>query len=707
YHAGEKEIVPRVVSLLQSEEPRFRDGALRTLGACGNTVVLENLSKLIPLLRDPEDFVQITAVKVISKATDAEDTQLAMLQATIEEPQAVSPNSVGNASQYALFMKDNVLANTPFAAGFDEELVRQALEDLILMDPAHNTFTRTRLRAWEKDTMVRVAGPLTYAAEEEQIVDQMFAGRAEPAQALLGKFGWREGALSTAHRLRKQAAIPRHIRPLVGFKRPLMNSAAVKAQPAAFHEFIDELAIVLTDDPNHELLETVGEKKVTTPLADMYSLIAAEKKPTTLPSIYTDARALFEEKLAAGDGTGAKMKLCRAALKDPAGRDYFRKIAAMDTLTEMLGAEALEDLVPYLNHDYYRLRDHSRKLAGELVTVGGGEALAGLFEQAATTNPHTAAGILAVFAGSGDEAGRKPATKALAHDHAEVRAAGVRTIAAVEGIEALPQVLAHLVKSDDPFDFLGCEDALLVLASESSDTAKVRDAVIAALPKAPREARAHAYYVLARIGDDQCIATLRKAGETDSVSEFGDVVFALSYAHSREADQVLLDFARTDEASARVVGAQAVRRMVLGPAGFDDITDAERMDFAEPMLKLNMDLKLIKYLGRVRDARALRALMYCLQQGVEEAADALITNGERLPSNLPSADAKVAAKALQDVIEYIEVTRLRGGVEAHMKKEDKYYEWKALQARAGRALLRVHQPEKAPIPGFDPLDLDP
>jgi hypothetical protein len=75
--------------------------------------------------------------------------------------------------------------------------------------------------------------------------------------------------------------------------------------------------------------------------------------------------------------------------------------------------------------------------------------------------------------------------------------------------------------------------------------------------------------------------------------------------------------------------------------------------------------------------------------------------------NLPPADAKIAAKALQDVIEYIEVTRLRGGIEAHMDKDDKYLEWKALQARAGKALLKFHKPEAAPIEGFDPLLIEP
>ena len=131
------------------------------------------------------------------------------------------------------------------------------------------------------------------------------------------------------------------------------------------------------------------------------------------------------------------------------------------------------------------------------------------------------------------------------------------------------------------------------------------------------------------------------------------------------------------------------------------------MDFAEPMLKLNMDGRLIKYLGRVHDARALRALMYCLEKGVKEAAESLVTNAEGIDkSKLSAADTKIAVKALQDVMEYMEVSHLRGGVAAHMKKEDNYVGWKALQARAGKAMLKLHQPEEAPIPAFDPLYLD-
>ena len=194
--------------------------------------------------------------------------------------------------------------------------------------------------------------------------------------------------------------------------------------------------------------------------------------------------------------------------------------------------------------------------------------------------------------------------------------------------------------------------------------------------------------------------------QTDKAQELSEVARALSYSPSREADQVMLDLAASNKNSAGVVAPHSVRRMVIGPKGYGDITSTQRMDFAEAMLKHSLDSGIIRYLGRVHEARALRALMFCLEKGVESAAQNLVSSAEGM-EKLSPADAKIAAKAIQDVIEYIEVTRLRGEVQAHMSKDDKYAEWKELQARAGKALLKVHKPETAPIPGFDPLELDP
>jgi hypothetical protein len=706
FQAGEKQIAPRLVKLLESPAARYRDGACRALLECGADSVLSSLSSVTKLLDDPEEFVRITAVRVVSKCTDSEETQLAMLKATVAEPKFVAPNAVRSSTQNALFAKDNGLANNPFEAGFEDDLVRQALEDVLLLDPAGKGFLGSRQKTWTKETVVRLAGPLTFIAEEEQINDQMFAGRSAPAQAMLGKFGYREALESSSDRLRRQVAIPRDVRPYVGFKRPLVDPFAIQKQPGAFIDLMSPLQTVLTDDPLAAVTikdDRSNWKPVSFDLDDLLSLIEADKKGGTLPSIADDVRKLLQGKLDAADGTGAKLKICRDALGEPARKSYFRMMAAMDFLAETVGPDALEDLVPYFGHDYWRVRDHSRKLASGFLKPKAAAELVALFTSAADAKAK--AGFLDVLALSGNGAGLGVARDAMKDEDPAIRQAAITTAFALGGEKVLPEILAHLKQAREMEDLRGCEDALLSRKDDASHMGRVRDAVIAMLPDSNATVRPSLYYLLARIADQPSIAALRKASETDSLPELEQVVFALSYSPSREADKVLLELAATDAKSAKIAGSQSVRRMVLGPKGFGDVTGKEKMDFAEAMLKLVLDKRLVAYLGHIHEARALRALMYCLEKGVSSAADSLINSAEGM-DKLSTADAKIAAKALQDVIEYIEVSRLRGGVAAHMDKDDKYTEWKILQARAGKVLLKVHKPGAAPIPGFDSLDLD-
>ena len=223
------------------------------------------------------------------------------------------------------------------------------------------------------------------------------------------------------------------------------------------------------------------------------------------------------------------------------------------------------------------------------------------------------------------------------------------------------------------------------------------------LPKSSEIVRPSLYYILGQLADPASMAALKKVGAADDMKELGKLIFALSYSPSREADRILIEIATNGPTRAKLVGAQAVRRMVVGPKGYGDITSSEALDFADAILRLNLDLRIVKYLGHIHEARAMKTLMYCLRKGIPTAANSLISVAEGL-KNPSSADRKIAAKSLQDVIEYIEVTQLRGGVAG---KDYRYYPfWKTLQARAGKVLLKVHKPEEEAIEGFDPLELD-
>jgi hypothetical protein len=115
---------------------------------------------------------------------------------------------------------------------------------------------------------------------------------------------------------------------------------------------------------------------------------------------------------------------------------------------------------------------------------------------------------------------------------------------------------------------------------------------------------------------------------------------------------------------------------------------------------------LIAYLGKVHTGRSIQLLYEVMKNGSAAVAAPVIIKASDGMENKPPAECAIAAEALASVIEYIEVTKLRGGYAAHSDKEDNYAGWKTTQVMAGRALLKIHKPKTAPIPTFNEKDLD-
>jgi HEAT repeat protein len=704
FQAGEKAIADRLVKLLASDAPRMRDGAIRGLAACGTDTVLANLSKITKLLQDPNDFVRITAVAAVSRAAADAETQQAMLAAAVAPPKAVAPNSVRNAIQNPLFGVDTPLAKAPFAAGFDEALVRDSLEGVLTLDPAGKSFLGARVNDWDKDTVVRLADPLVFIAENEQIGDQMFASRSPPAQALLQRLGYREGYASTAYQLGRQAALPRHLRNRVTVihpRKPLISSVAIKKEPAAFRDAIVTMQTVLIDNPLFSVGEPKGEFVVQVPVAQLLKLVEAAPAAATRPSIADDVKRWFQERLDAAGTPDKKLALCRETLADTARLTTFRKMAAIDFLVEQLGAASLDDLVAALASDDWRVRNHARTHAAKLAAADGGKALAGRF--AAAKAPAVRSGILATLGEAHAAAGLPVATGAFADGDAAVRQAAIVAAGRIGGGKMLDPILAHFKQANEADDLRACEQALMALRADAAVADTVRDTLLAALPGAKDPQRESIHWMLGQCGDAPSLAALEKAGATKAADEFRSVVNALSYSPAIEADAVLLRLAKSDKTKAPLVAAESVRRMVLGPKGYGDRTDDQRITFAEQILTLASDGRLIAYLGTTGLPRAMPILVEQLKKGSGGSPESIIANAEAM-KDLPPADAKIVAKALQDVMEFIEVTQLRGGAAGKDFRE--YPAAKALQARAGKALVRFHKPEAVPLPGFKDADLD-
>ena len=239
--------------------------------------------------------------------------------------------------------------------------------------------------------------------------------------------------------------------------------------------------------------------------------------------------------------------------------------------------------------------------------------------------------------------------------------------------------------------------------AEAATADTVRDKLLASLSGAKDPQRESIHWMLGQCGDAPSLAALEKAGATKAADEFRSIVSALSYSPAIESDAVLLRLAKSDKSKAPLVAAESVRRMVLGPKGYGDRTDDQRIAFAEAILSLAGDGRLVAYLGTMGSPRAMPILVDQLRKGAGASADSVIANAEAM-KDLSPADAKIVSQALQDVMEFIEVTYLRGGAEGKDFRE--YPKWKSLQARAGKALVKFHKPEATPILGFQELDID-
>jgi HEAT repeat protein len=721
YVAGEKAILAKMLPLLSSPDARVRDGACQTLSACGTDPVLENLSQVVAMLKDEKEFVRMTAAQTIGTATAPGDNkrELALLQAAAEDYPGITMDhgNVRNVVKNVLFaapkkgekVQPALLSTEPFKAGYDEELVRTALEKIVTMDPQG-----TVPASWSKDTLLKLAGPIVFAAEDLQINDAMFGGaRKQMAQALLRKHGYREAYDGDAANLAKRSRLPRDMRLKVTYKDAFLTPGSVKKFPGYYRDRLDDLHLWLYESPVKVLSESGGEGNppILTPLNKLIELIENDKSDKTLPSIEPDAEAMFKTELARAGDAEAQLKLCRKELENPARKNYFRKMFAMSHLVNALGIKALPDVSPFLGHSHWRLRQRAEELVVDLVKKGNGEAVIALLksslagESGLQGNLH-AAGVFAALVKANCKAAQPVALTALKHADPVVRRAAIQAVFTLGGDAELKTVFAFLGQATEPEDFEGCELALLSRRDDPQHVTRASEQARALLDASRAGQRRSLAYVLGQFGGSENIAALQKAAlSAQSPAEAREVILALAFSPDRAADGVLIQLAKQDKNLKDVVSAHSVYRMV-GRHGVGDVTDTQRMDFAEPMLQLKPDGQLIAYLGKIYTGRAVKALYEVMKLGYTDAAAVAIINAAENMEKKPEAERAIAAEVLASVIDYIEVTKLRGGYAAHSDKEDNYAGWKTTQAMAGRALLKVHKPKAAAIPTFNDKDLD-
>lgn len=732
YQGGEKDIVSRSIPLLSHEEARMREGACWALGACGKEAVLLNMSKVVAMLKDDAEFVRMRAVRVIGGATDPGDKtrEVEVLTSIVDEhPQMTGDQgNVKWAGRSVLFRGRKkgeegptpLLTTSPFEAGYDEDLVRRALERIVTADPQGTTPI-----GWDRHTLLKLAGPITFSAEEYQMNDAMGAGgRKQSAQALLHKHGYLEAVQGNASNLRKRSLLERSMRVGVTFKDSYITPKVVKQNPGYFKPYLDDLRLWQLDNPTHTFSEKTGKGKppITTAMNLLIEIIE-KGDAAPLPSLWPDVQKMFLEELAAAGGPEAQLARCRAELDDLDRKNFFRKMAAMDHLAGTLGGDALNEISLFLGHEHWRLERHANALAVELVKQGAGARLIELYhrQQGNVSGPRgnrNAAAMLLALAEADHGPALAVAKTALKHKDPVVRGAAIQAAFKIGGDPELKTVFAFLrTVASEREDFHGVEQALLSKRDDPSHVDRVSKASQTLLPQSGESIRRSLAWVIGQFGGEANRAAIERAASTSEDSrDITEMVRALAYSPERGASKSMLEVIKVGVPQRDAVAKLGVHRMV-GLNGMGEVSNEERAWFGREILNLKYDTKLISFFGRVHTAPAMQLLYDVMKKGgkvgkwengTEIAARAVIECAEGIQK--PSKeDRALAAEILTDLVEYIEVTHLRGGLDAQAQTKHSglaYLTWKALQARAGQALLKFHNARENAIPTFDDLDLD-
>lgn len=721
YSAGEKDILARLGALLKSDDPRVRDAACHALEHCGPDATMQYLSGVAKLLNDENEFVRMRAASAMAKASASAETKAAVLRSNLdnEDTETMSPNSLPSITQAVLFSEGSTLASEPFDAGIDEELVRSALEKFITLDPAGNRpLLGNNALSWDKKTAARLAGPLVYAAEQEQIADQMFSSRRSNTLNYLTKMGYQESIDASASYLRRYLDIPRDIRPRVFYKRGQVLANNLMAKPGHAKPYVDDLYLWLLDKP----LDLAKKGNKNDPgdirLYELIDAIEAAKAQPALPRLADEAAQFYQSQLDALPNDSQRVALCRRTLNATQARDTFRKINALSYLASTQQADAIYDVLAYLGHADWRLDEHAQRLAVALIAEHGDKAFAEAFVEA---TPTQAAVILAVLAEAKSERAQTLAAQALSHDEPAVRGAAAQALIAIDGESALPGVLDAMLKENSRVALLDAEQAVLTLLDQDSSRDLIRRRAIEALPGSAPPLRDSLLWLIAQAGGPESMAVLAESVTADAEEHlFGSAIHALSYSPDPAADKLFIETIRSNAQQTgnrtaakrlRLAGDEGVRRMVISEQGPGKRPTGEQLDYAETVLKATLHDKTISYLGRIKTGRCAYILQDAMRRGAPASAGQAIIEATRDLTDATKKDQAFAEKALVDVIEFIEVTYIRGTADDYLDKtideQRAYMKWKVISAEAGKNLLNLTQSkEPDPLPEFDDTDLD-
>ena len=560
--AKKDNVVPKLVAMLKSPDPRKRAGACTALGYQG-TRAAPAVQAVAKALTDKDSTVRVAAsyalMRIGQPARKAVPDMLKAVLAT-EETQSMRPtqmavayslghNPSGTAPLYFKGMFPSCAEGENPLAGMDRDLLYPALRRLLRHNSARVRGCGAYAFKYLTAEDVGILAQDIYDASRNVAINFPMFGDTPRQHGLdlMARFRFREGVTLClesmdvrswggknrfGHRfntLQEYRGAARSVLPMLKELRPHFRTGEHRA-------LLEKTIRVIENDAN----------------------------PPKLTSIDDLVDRRLARQLAPATSKQKRVELCRKIMNDRP-RDYFLQAAVLRQLVAMLQAGAFDDILAAVGRPDDRLRAAAVKLATELP---GKDMTARWAKQLPAARGRKLAGIIEILARRGDAKMLPLAAGFLKHAEPAVRLAAIEAVGALGGRKALGLLLDTLGNAEADQERASAVDAVVVACRSGGNVDRAAAAVMAALPKATDTARCSLIRVLGQLGSASALA----AAAAEIGSENADVRKAaldvLATSPDAKATDVLLaraEKARRGRAKSDLLSA-CLRRVVLGRA---------------------------------------------------------------------------------------------------------------------------------------------
>ena len=695
------DLISKLLVLLKHKDPRKRAAGVITLAECGEAIVRKHLPAMLTMFDDNREFVRLNAVRAIAKHYSAlEKKAIEPLMELLTRKQyweiLNDSNNVPRAAINILFGENSIFKEKTYDLGIDIQVTRDTLERSFSLDSGRHEVL-IAIKTWSKKQVLDMAGPITYGAEYMQYNDMMEAGAPLIyGKIILKKHGLnRELAEACVYDLHALEQLPRsfYLRAKGKANEPYVGKDLFELKGEARHT-LPQLRRYLTRTPN----TPKPNKKNPDPLR-LYKIIRTIENDTSsgpTPSARKEVETIFKSECASLKGKDEIVKYCRSQLK-PSRKTYFRQLTAMNELVRQLHSKALVDLLPYVYHEQWRWRNHSRLLIKTLSSDVNAELIK-QFNQSADTE--IKAGIMACMTLRADKQFGEVALNALKNESNKVKAEAIQCLVASTGLSHLKMIIASMRGLKSEIVLGGYEEALLRCKGNVQQEKLVSKALVSIIRKSRSIARASIYYVLANIGGESNLSLLKKVSRTKSENDFKNVVSAVSFSHDPKATDWILSVLKDNSATKRahVVADIGLRRMVISEKGIGTNNEKGAINFAKEALKTVRSPAIIRMLGSIGTPVCSELLFEYMKKGPAEVTEATAQNllymGRQMSVDEPLKKRKRLSELLGEVSEMYTVSQTRSGTMNVDNRNEDYYKALKKGEEASTLMLKLFDPEK-------------